>query len=155
MVGPKGRVVSVDIQEKMIAALRKRAARAGLLDRIETRLISADTLGIADLNGRIDFALAFAVVHEVPDQDSLFREVHAALKPEGVLLMSDPRSHFSREESDRAVARATQAGLTKIDGTAIWRSRRPCSGKTPEAADLAYPVAENLFTCHAATVPQP
>ena len=123
MAGAKGRVVSVDIQEKMIAALRKRAARAGLRDRIETRLIQADSLGVSDLRGRFDFALAFAVVHEVPDQTALFREIHAALKPGGALLMADPCSRFSQNEYEGALARAAGVGLMKTGEPAIWKSR--------------------------------
>jgi len=33
LVGPQGRVVAVDVQPKMIAGLRRRAARAGVADR--------------------------------------------------------------------------------------------------------------------------
>jgi len=123
MVGPQGRVVSVDIQEKMIVALSKRATRAGLLSRIETRVISAHNLGITDLNRLFDFALAFAVVHEVPDQESLFRDLHAALKVNGVLLMADPRSHFSREEYDEAIKHAVNAGFGRTGEPEIWNSR--------------------------------
>jgi 2-polyprenyl-3-methyl-5-hydroxy-6-metoxy-1,4-benzoquinol methylase len=123
MVGLSGRVVSVDIQQKMITALCKRAAQAGLRDRIETRLISADTLGVNDLEGRFDFTLAFAVVHEEPNQAALFREVHAALKPGGTLLMADPRSHFSQNEYEGALARAAEAGFVKTGEPAIWKSR--------------------------------
>ena len=39
LVGPGGRVICVDLQERMIRSLRKRAARAGLADRIETPLL--------------------------------------------------------------------------------------------------------------------
>ncbi|MBN1130166.1 MAG: class I SAM-dependent methyltransferase [Chitinispirillaceae bacterium] len=123
MTGPRGRVVSVDIQEKMLATLRKRADRAGLSDRIETRLIQADSLGVADLECRFDFALAFAVVHEVPDQAVLFRELHAALKPGGALLIADPRSHFSEKEYKHALDLSADAGFEKTGEPDIWRSR--------------------------------
>ena len=65
LVGREGRVVCVDLQERMIRSLRKRAARAGLADRIEMRVCSKQSLGTGDLAGAVDFALAFAVVHEV------------------------------------------------------------------------------------------
>ena len=123
MAGSKGKIVSVDIQEKMLAPLRKRANRAGLSDRIETRLIHDDDIGVNDLKGRFDFALAFAVVHEVPDQASLFQEVHAALKPGGTLLMADPRSHFSQAEYERSLALAANAGFKKESEPKIWKSR--------------------------------
>src|SRR5512146_967026 len=66
-VGPRGRVVAVDLQPRMLAALRRRAARAGLADRIEAREARPDALGIEDLAGRVDLVLALLVVHELPD----------------------------------------------------------------------------------------
>ena len=132
MVGSNGRIVTVDIQEKMITALQKRATGAGVADRIEARLIHADSLGIGDLEGRFDFALAFAVVHEVPDQGSLFREVHAALKPGGTLLMADPRSHFPQKEYKRCLALATHAGFEKDREPEIWKSRTAVLRKPEE-----------------------
>ena len=49
IVGPSGRVLCVDLQERMIRSLRKRASRAGLSDRIETRVCSTSSLDIGDL----------------------------------------------------------------------------------------------------------
>ena len=73
MVGPSGKVVCIDLQEKMIQALSRRARKADLLDRIDARICPSDSLGLADLNGQIDFTLLMAVVHEVPDPSSLRR----------------------------------------------------------------------------------
>ena len=38
LVGPSGRVVAVDIQPRMLSSLKRRAARAGLLERVDARL---------------------------------------------------------------------------------------------------------------------
>jgi len=46
LVGPAGRVVAIDVQPKMIDALRRRAMRAGLLDRVEARLVAEDATGM-------------------------------------------------------------------------------------------------------------
>ncbi len=73
-VGPSGRVIAIDLQPRMIAGLRRRAAKAGVLDRIDARLAPADSLGIADLAGIVDFTLAFAVVHELPALARSFRK---------------------------------------------------------------------------------
>ncbi|MBN1127631.1 MAG: class I SAM-dependent methyltransferase [Chitinispirillaceae bacterium] len=123
MAGPQGAVVAVDIQEKMLAALRKRLGRAGLSAAVDTRCVPSNTLGVNEYAGRFDFALAFAVVHELPDQAAFFRELHAALKPGATVLMADPRGHFSREEYDRALALAVDAGLMMTEKPEIWGSR--------------------------------
>src|SRR5271166_1186942 len=58
LVGANGKVVAVDIQEKMLAKLRQRATEAGLLSRVETRLVKPAGMGLADLRGIVDFVLA-------------------------------------------------------------------------------------------------
>jgi len=41
----------------MLSALRRRAQKAGLLDRIELRHIRDDGLGVKDISGKVDFAV--------------------------------------------------------------------------------------------------
>ena len=122
-VGPGGRVICVDFQERMLRSLRKRASRAGLSDRIEARACSASSLGIQDLESKIDFALTFAVVHEVQDAAGLLAQIHDVLVPGGRLLLAEPRGHVSREAVEETVAAAEQAGLSVVDRPAIKRSR--------------------------------
>ena len=111
MVGPQGRVIAVDIQQKMLSVLDRRARKAGLLDRIELRQIGDDTLGVEDLLGEVDFATALHVVHEVPDQASFFKEVWQTLKPEGKLLMVEPKGHVSAEQFRQTLATAKKTGF--------------------------------------------
>lgn len=111
-VGPTGKVVAVDLQPKMLDSMQRRAAAAGLADRVERRFAQLTTLNVDDLTGRCDFALAFFFVHEVPDSDRLFRELHAALKPGGRLLFVEPMLHVSWRAYARSLALAQQAGLS-------------------------------------------
>ena len=80
MVGPAGKVICIDLQEKMIARLKKRAQKAGVAARLETRLCTQDSLGLEPLARTIDFALLFAVVHEVPAREALFAGLASALE---------------------------------------------------------------------------
>jgi SAM-dependent methyltransferase len=89
-VGPSGRVVAVDVQSRMVEGLKRRAARAGLLERVDARLAARDSMGVTDLAGTVDFALAFALVHELPAADPFFIEVAEALKPGACLLLAEP-----------------------------------------------------------------
>ncbi len=123
LVGPAGRVICVDLQERMIRSLRKRASRAGLSDRIETRVCSASDLGVQDLEGKVDFALAYAVVHEVPDAAGLMVQIRDVLVPGGRFLIAEPRGHVSEGAFEGTVAAAEQAGLAVIDRPDIKRSR--------------------------------
>ena len=56
MVGPVGKVIAVDVQEKMINSLKRRTARAGFKDIIDCRVCSESSLEVKDLAGQIDFA---------------------------------------------------------------------------------------------------
>ena len=111
MVGPRGRVVAIDLQEKMLAGLRRRAARAGLDGRIEMRLARPDALGIVDLAGQVDLVLAFYVVHEVRERAAFFAEIAAALKPGGAVLVVEPPLHVPRSAFEESLAVAGRAGL--------------------------------------------
>jgi ubiquinone/menaquinone biosynthesis C-methylase UbiE len=122
MVGERGRVVCVDVQERMLASLKRRARRAGLEKRIVARLASTDSLGIAHYSGEIDFALAFAVVHEVPNPESLFRELYAALKKGTLLLVSEPTGHVKPDAFQQTMAVAKGAGFEEVARPEIKRS---------------------------------
>lgn len=84
-------------------------------------MTTADTLGINDL-GKIDFALAFAVVHELPDPQNFFREIAAASKPGAQLLFAEPRGHVDdrKFEDEIRAAKATQFSVS--DRPSIRRS---------------------------------
>ncbi|MGD1148725.1 MAG: methyltransferase domain-containing protein [Thermoanaerobaculaceae bacterium] len=116
LVGPAGRVVAVDLQPKMLASLERRANRAGLRDRIETRRAQPAALGVADLGGRVDVALALHVVHELPDPPGFFAEVFAALKAGGSLLLVEPRGHVSEADFAASVATSERVGFRAAGG---------------------------------------
>ena len=122
LVGPTGRVVCVDLQEKMLQSLRNRARKAGLDARIETRQSSPVSLGLGGLSEQIDFALAFFVVHEAADQSNLFQETHAALKPGARLLVAEPRGHVSEAAFHTSLDLAHQSGFATVDAPRIGRS---------------------------------
>jgi cyclopropane fatty-acyl-phospholipid synthase-like methyltransferase len=123
LVGDGGSVTAVDIQERMLAALGKRARGAGVAQRIELKLASQESLCLDRSKPPYDFGLAFGVVHEILDHAAFFRELHDALKPGAFFLMADPLSRFTSEEYESALAVASTAGFIKIWEPFIRRSR--------------------------------
>ena len=111
MVGPEGKVVCVDLQPKMIKALVRRATKAGLIDRIDHRVCDRNGLGLEDLGGTVDFALAFALVHEMPDVEVFFQQIHAALRPGGTCLVAEPKGHVSEKQFEETLTAAKKTGL--------------------------------------------
>lgn len=122
IVGASGRIIAVDIQSKMLAGLNRRARKAGLLDRIETRLVRPDSMGLDDLRGAADFALVFAVVHEMPSPVAFFSQAAATLKPGGLLLFAEPAGHVTPEAFNQELKAAQTAGLAELSRPQIRRS---------------------------------
>lgn len=118
-VGTHGRVVAVDVEPRMLAGLRKRAAKAGLLELIETRLGRDGAMGVRDLAGTVDFVLAFAVVHEMSSASRFFADAFEALKPGGSLLLAEPSPRVHTACFEEELAAACQAGFRLSDRPAI------------------------------------
>lgn len=114
MVGPQGKVVALDIQEKMLSVLERRAKKAGLMDRIDLRLIDSEGLNIEDLSGEADFAALIHVVHEVPDQNAFFNGVCTALKSGGRLFIVEPKGHVSKNQFERSLDVAEKIGFISL-----------------------------------------
>jgi ubiquinone/menaquinone biosynthesis C-methylase UbiE len=129
MVGPRGQVVAVDLQPKMLAVLRHRAKKAGLLERIDLRLAESGTLGLKDLAGKVDLVAALHVVHEVPDQAAFFSEIRDTLKPDGKLLIVEPRGHVSRMEFEETSVVAEKAGFRVEASSGRVRGRSALLGR--------------------------
>jgi ubiquinone/menaquinone biosynthesis C-methylase UbiE len=111
MVGPGGKVICVDLQEKMVTNLIRRARKKGLHHRIEARVCTETDLNLSDIAGSVDFVLASAVLHEVPDPPSFFLQLRKVMKEGGYFLLLEPGGHVSREQFRSTVATAEKQGF--------------------------------------------
>jgi len=115
MVGSDGRIICIDLQEKMVQELYKRARKKNLHHRIEARVCSPERLNIDDLENTADFILASAVVHEVPDAEAFFNQLYTAAKNGGRLLVMEPAKHVSGQNFQATVDAAEKSGFTLLD----------------------------------------
>jgi SAM-dependent methyltransferase len=122
LVGPSGRVVAVDIQPKMLDRLKRRAQKAGIMGRLDVRLAQPDSLGLDDLRDKVDFVLAFAMVHEMPSAGRFFQEASRTMKPGAHLLLAEPAGHVQPDLFGAELSAAAQAGLSVTERPAIRRS---------------------------------
>lgn len=129
LVGPKGRVVAVEVQPRMLAGLKKRLAKAGLLERVDARLVRPESMQISDLAGTVDCVMALAVVHEMPSARDFFKETAAALKKSGRILLAEPTGHVTPADFEEELSLAAEAGLTLVERPVIRRSRAALLGK--------------------------
>jgi len=120
MVGESGKVIAVDIQEEMLEILRKKAAQHGLESIIVTHKSDPDRIGISE---KVDFALAFYMVHELPNAETFLKEIVSILKPKGKLLVVEPMFHVSATAFEKTIEVALQAGLSPISEPKISFSR--------------------------------
>ena len=132
MVGDTGRVIVVELQPRMLQALQRRAAKAGLSDRLDARLAQPNSLGVRDLKGQVDFVFAFHVVHELPDAAAFFAEAFEALKPTGTLLLAEPAGHVALAQYESELQAASAAGLTVKGHPTIRRSRAALLAKSAQ-----------------------
>jgi ubiquinone/menaquinone biosynthesis C-methylase UbiE len=120
MVGPAGKVICIDMQDKMLETARRRAERAGLGKVMQFHRCTADSLAI---KVSCDFVLAFWMVHEVLDQPKFLWEVRDVLKEGGRLLIAEPKLHVTEAAFDKTVALSEAAGFKVADRPAISMSR--------------------------------
>jgi ubiquinone/menaquinone biosynthesis C-methylase UbiE len=111
LVGAAGKVIAVDLQEKMLTGMEKRAIKNGLRDRIIPHKCTPQSLG---LSVPADFVLAFYMVHEVPDQAHLFGEIASILKPGGKLLVVEPGMHVKADAFEKTIRTAQSRGLNLV-----------------------------------------
>lgn len=96
MVGKRGRVISADLQEGMLQKVCEKIKGTEFEGRIHTVKCDKDSINVSE---KVDFILAFYMVHEVPDKNSLFRQLRTVLKPNARLLLVEPKLfHVSRKE---------------------------------------------------------
>ena len=120
LVGANGKVMAVDLQQKMLDVMQKRARRAGVAERIISYRCEADTLGTGE---PADFILAFWMVHEVSDKNHFFQQLRSILAPNGKILIAEPKMHVTAEDLDKTIKIAQDNGLDCCDRPQIKFSR--------------------------------
>lgn len=89
-VGLQGEVVALDVQDGMLARVRERAAWLGLTNVRTLCLPLERSATRSELRGaRFDRALLVTVLGEVPDPEGALAALHVALKPGGILSVTE------------------------------------------------------------------
>lgn len=110
-VGENGKVIMVDIQPEMLSVATQRLEKAGLAQRAIAIQCRQRSLCIDEYYGKVDFAYAFMMVHEVEDKAFLLQELYESLKEGGTLLIAEPYIHVSKEDFQDTVECAKKIGF--------------------------------------------
>lgn len=84
--GPTGRVVTVDIEPKMIERVGRRAQAEGLTN-LETQV--GDVYDLPFIDGAFDAISLITVIGEIPEPGKALREFFRVLSPGGTLAFSE------------------------------------------------------------------
>lgn len=120
MVGVTGKVIAVDLQEGMLSKVRNKIKGTKVEKRITLHKCEEGKLGVSD---KVDFLLAFYMVHEVPNQEILFKEIRSIIKPNGKALIVEPRFHVSNKAFEETKELVTKLGFEIIELPKIFMSR--------------------------------
>jgi ubiquinone/menaquinone biosynthesis C-methylase UbiE len=120
MVGTSGSVTAADLQPQMLAGVDRRAKKTGLASVI--RLHKVESSGIP-FDGMFDFALAFWMLHEVPDQKLMLGQICRSLRPGGRLLLVEPKGHVKEGAFNRTLELAESVGMKKVGTPVVAFSR--------------------------------
>ncbi len=115
-----GKVIAADLQEGMLEKLNNKIKGTELEKRIELHKCQADCIGVTE---KADFVLAFYMIHEVPDQDKLFNELHTILNNGGKLLIIEPKFHVSKTAFEEMIAKANTKGFETTGSPRVFFSR--------------------------------
>jgi ubiquinone/menaquinone biosynthesis C-methylase UbiE len=128
LVGESGRVIAADLQAEMLQKIDRKIKGTHLENRITLHRCEEDRINLTE---KVDFALAFYMVHEVPDGKGFFKEMFEILKPSGQFLVVEPKMfHVSETEFQNTINDAVSAGFEAAKGPRMLLSmtmalRRP------------------------------
>jgi ubiquinone/menaquinone biosynthesis C-methylase UbiE len=120
LVGETGKVIAADLQQGMLDKVAVKIRGTDLEHRIELHNCQEDVIGISQ---KVDFILAFWMVHEVLDQKRLFEEMKSVLNPAGRIWIIEPKIHVTGKAFQKMTGLLELAGLKIIEKPGIWLSR--------------------------------
>ena len=112
LVGPSGRVLAVDLQAGMLEKVRTKIKGTSLEARIALYQCRPNEIGLSQ---SVDFALAFYMLHELPNQALFFTEIRQLLSAQGRLFIVEPPLHVSKAAFETTLQTAWDAGFIVAD----------------------------------------
>jgi ubiquinone/menaquinone biosynthesis C-methylase UbiE len=120
LVGEEGRVIAADLQQDMLDKVTGKIRGTDLEQRIELHKCQDAMIGISQ---KVDFVLAFWMVHEVPDQQRLFEELKSVMNSGGRILIVEPKIHVTEKAFKKMTDLLELAGLIIIERPNVCLSR--------------------------------
>ena len=120
MLNGTGKIIAADVQEGMIEKIRKKIEGTNLEQVIELHKSDFEKIGIDE---KVDFVLAFWMVHEVRNQELFFEELTTILNANGRILIIEPKIHVSKKEFNAMISKIKECGFTIVESPKVFFSR--------------------------------
>ena len=120
IVSDSGRVIAADLQPKMLDKVATKIGGTEFEKRISLHQCGDNTIGV---EGKVDFVLAFWMVHEVPDPEKMFDELYSIVKPGGTVYIIEPIFHVTKDAFAKMVQISLDSGFTVTERPKIIASR--------------------------------
>jgi len=120
MLHGAGKVIAADVQEAMLDKVRKKIRGTALMQTIELHKSDFESIGIVE---KVDFVLAFWMLHEVRNQKIFLNELTSITKPNGLIFIIEPKGHVSKKQFDTEVDLIKEKGFTIVESPKVFFSR--------------------------------
>lgn len=112
--------MQIEMQEGMLEKFKNKIRGKEIESRIKIHKCTNNKIGVKE---KVDFVLAFYMVHEVSDQMGFFREIKSILKPDGKVFVIEPKFHVSKNDFEEMLKTAHEAGLKPYKSEKVFFSR--------------------------------
>jgi len=120
MLNSLGKVIAADVQEGMLRIIRGKIKGTALERRIELHKSDYESIGVVE---KVDFVLAFWIVHELRNQEKFFEELSSIVKPTGLIFIVEPRVHVSKRDFNAMLNLIKENGFTMVESPKVFFSR--------------------------------
>lgn len=120
LVGEEGKVIAADLQQGMLDKVIGKISGTVLEGRVKIHKCQEDKIGVSE---KVDFVLAFWMVHEVHDKQRLFGELKSILNPDGRIWIIEPKIHVEKRSFIKMITLCESAGFEITERPKVCLSR--------------------------------
>ena len=120
LLNGEGKVIAADVQKGMLDIIRGKIKGTDLEQRIELHQSDFERIGVVE---KVDFVLAFWMIHEIRNQEKFFEELTSILKPNGLMLIIEPKFHVTKTKFGTMMNKLKEIGFFTVESPKVFFSR--------------------------------
>jgi len=120
MLNGSGKLIAADLQQGMLDKVKSKIEGREIEKNIVLHKCEFYKIGLSE---KVDFILAFYMVHEVPDKEELFKELKSILNPGGKIYIVEPKFHVNKKAFRKMTDMAKGIGFEVVEMPKVFFSR--------------------------------